>query len=108
MLSVLKFSLEIKKRNDNKKQANMLFMFALMGVCYLLFAGSVYAAYNLFKGELNEDGQINYDDLKLLELHLINKKTIPSYLLENADMNSDDKITVTDLTLLVRKFRKRH
>ncbi len=95
-----------KKRNDNKKQANMLFMFALMGVCYLLFAGSVYAAYNLFKGELNEDGQINYDDLKLLELHLINKKTIPSYLLENADMNSDDKITVTDLTLLVRKLEK--
>ncbi len=95
-----------KKRSDDKKRANRLFIFVIMGLCYLLFAGSVYAAYSLFKGELNEDGQIDYDDLKLLELHLINKKTIPSYLLENADINSDDKITITDLTLLVRKLEK--
>ena len=97
-----------KKRNDNKRHVNMLFVFTIVGLLYLLFAGSVYAAYNnsLFKGELNEDGQINYDDLKLLELHLINKKILPSYLLENADMNSDDKITVTDLTLLVQKLEK--
>ncbi len=94
-----------KKKNDNNKH-NMLVMFVLTGVGFLLFSGSVYAAYNLFKGELNEDGQINYDDLKLLELHLINKKILPDYLLENADMNSDDKITVTDLTLLVQKLEK--
>ncbi len=94
-----------RKKNDNNKNANKLFMFVLMGVCFLVFAGSVYA-YSLFKGELNEDGQINYDDLKLLELYLINKKTIPSYLLENADMNNDDKITITDLTLLVQKLEK--
>ena len=95
-----------RKKDDNKKHVNMFLMFALIGVCFLFFAGSVYAAYNLLKGELNEDGQINYDDLKLLELHLINRKMLPDYLLENADMNSDDKITVTDLTLLVQKLEK--
>jgi len=95
-----------KKKDENKKHVNMFFIVTLMSVGFLLFSGSVYAAYHLFKGELNEDGQINYDDLKLLELHLINKKILPSYLLENADMNSDDKITVTDLTLLVQKLEK--
>ena len=53
------------------------------------------------KGELNDDGIIDYNDVTLLEEHLIHKKDLPEDKISNADMNSDGKITVTDL-----KFHK--
>lgn len=68
--------------------------------------GVIYANNFASKGELNDDGQINYADVELLESHLIHLKELPQDKLENADMNSDGKITVTDLTLLIQKIEK--
>ena len=95
-----------RRKNDRTRNGKMLFVFTIIGLSYILFAGTVYAAYNdfLFKGELNGDSEINYNDLKLLQFHLIHQSILPDDVLENADMNSDGDITVTDLTLLVQKL----
>ena len=58
------------------------------------------------KGELNNDSQIDYSDVYLLESHLIHLSNLPEDKLENADMNSDGYITVTDLSLLIQKVEK--
>ena len=106
ILFILLLILYKRRKDKDNRNINMLFLFAIMGFSYILFAGTVYAAYNnfLFKGELNGDSQINYEDLKLLESHLIHKNLLPENLFENADINSDGNITVTDLTLLVQKL----
>lgn len=62
---------------------------------------------NINKGELNGDGQIDYADVHLLEMHLIHKQELAEDKLKNADMNSDGEITVTDLTLLIQKIEKK-
>ena len=76
-------------------------------IMFLLISfGVIYANNFASKGELNDDGEINYSDVSLLELHLINLKELPEDKLENADMNNDGEITVTDLTLLIQKIEK--
>ena len=79
--------------------------------------GTVYGAVTTFaqKGELNGDGAINYADVSLLEAHLIHLKPLgedkpieeAKTLLENADMNSDGKITITDLSILIQKIENK-
>ena len=73
----------------------------------LISFGVIYANNIASKGELNDDGEINYLDVSLLEMHLIQLKELPEDKLSNADMNSDGQITVTDLTLLVNKIENR-
>lgn len=58
------------------------------------------------KGELNGDGKVDYSDAELLELHLIHMQALPDNKLENADINNDEQITVTDLSLLIQKLEK--
>ncbi len=67
-------------------------------VIFLLISLGVIYANNINKGELNGDGKVDYADVRLLEEHLIHLKELPEDKLKNADMNNDDKITVTDLT----------
>lgn len=86
-----------------------MFMTILVtGVISLQLVGTIYAAVTDFtsKGELNDDGEINYLDVHVLELHLVHIEELPEEKLENADMNSDGKITVTDLALLVQKIEE--
>lgn len=75
-------------------------------VITLISFGVIYANNFASKGELNDDGEINYADVELLESHLIHLRELPEDKLENADMNSDGQITVTDLTLLIKKIEK--
>ena len=72
----------------------------------LISFGVIYANNIASKGELNDDGEINYADVSLLEMYLIHLNELPEDKLSNADMNSDGQITVTDLTLLVKKIEK--
>ena len=72
-----------------------------------MFLGVIYAVSNFStKGELNGDEEINYADVSLFQLHLIHLKELPTDKLENADMNSDGEITITDLDLLIKKIER--
>lgn len=79
-------------------------------ICILIFAlmymGIIYGA-NIYKGDVNGDGVVNYADVSLVQLHLISSKAIPEDKLKNADMNGDGQITVTDLTLMIQKIEKK-
>ncbi len=101
----------IKKKNKNKNNKTNLhsfLFFTTIGLVSLQFVGTVVALavnYSLL-GELNGDYEVNYADAELLELYLINSENIDKAYIENADMNGDNKITITDLTLLVQKLEK--
>ena len=99
------------KEQVNDKTSKTKFLFRI-SICFalvvILFLGVIYAATTFAsKGELNGDGAINYADVNLLEMHLINLKQLPEDKLENADMNNDGKITVTDLTILIQKIENK-
>ncbi len=96
------------KKKKNKGNYRSFLFFATVGLVYLQFVGSVFALavnYSLL-GEVNGDYEVNYEDVELLELYLINSGNIDKAYIENADMNGDNKITITDLTLLVQKLEK--
>lgn len=104
---ILLIILYIRHKSKNKNRIMHLSLIFL-GIIITEFVGTVCAfAYNFAqKGELNGDSKINYSDVSLLELHLIHLKSLEDDVLENADMNSDGKITITDLTILVQKIEK--
>ncbi len=92
------------KKIDKKinKKGKILFTILATGIITAQLVGTIYAVTQ--KGELNDDGAINYKDVSLLEQHLIALNTLPEEKQPNADMNADRKLTVTDLTLLVQKI----
>lgn len=92
------------KKIDKKinKKGKILFTIIATGIISSQLVGTIYAVAQ--KGELNDDGAINYEDVLLLEQHLIDLNSLPEDKYTNADMNSDGKLTVTDLTLLVQKI----
>jgi hypothetical protein len=93
------------KSKVNKKKKGFVISFCAVIISIQLF-GSVYTAFSAFalKGALNDDDVIDYADANLLEKHLIHLESLPEEKLENADMNSDGYLTVTDLSLLVQKI----
>ena len=98
----------MKKSVNNNIDRNkfLLKIIICIPIFLLIFLGVIYAM-NINKGELNGDGQIDYADVHLLEMHLIHKQELAEDKLKNADMNSDGEITVTDLTLLIQKIEKK-
>ena len=94
------------KKLDKKinKKTKMFITILSVGIITTQLVGTIYAVSE--KGELNDDGEINYKDVSLLEQHLIDLNKLPDDKLQNADMNSDNKLTVTDLSLLVQKIEK--
>ena len=70
----------------------------------VLAAGSAWAFSG--KGDLNDDGSTDYTDVELLEKHLIGLELLPEGRQRAADMNSDGKLAVTDLSLLIRRIEK--
>lgn len=94
------------KLKDKNRTINFSFLF--LGIIIAEFIGTTVAyAYDFSKkGELNGDSEINYADVSLLELHLVNLKKLAEDKLELADMNMDGKITITDLTVLIQKIEK--
>ncbi len=94
------------KEKDKSKSINLSLI--VLGIILTEFIGitSAYAYDFSKKGQLNGDSEINYADVSLLELHLIQLKNLPDDKLEFADMNMDGKITITDLTVLIQKIEK--
>ena len=105
-----------KKFFKSKKQ-KMIIIMILASILLIQFVGTVYGAVTYFsqKGELNGDGAVNYADVNLLVSHLVHIKSLDDgkskeeaeIILQNADMNNDAKITVTDLSLLIQKIENK-
>lgn len=85
-----------------KKSTRLFVTILCFGVISVQLATNIYAA--AIKGELNDDGKIDYKDVTLLEQHLIHLKELDEDKKNVADMNNDGKLTVTDLSLLVKKI----
>ena len=97
----------IKYKKIDKKIKNKKIIGMILGlVLTVQIAGTTYAAViNIVqKGEVNGDGIIDYNDVELVEKHLIRLEELSTDKLENADLNEDGKINVTDLTLLIKKI----
>ena len=81
------------------------FRFVLLAVLVLLLV--MMAAINAYtvhrKGELNGDGIIDDADVILLEKHLVSLGQLSEEQQRTADMNSDGWLTVTDVSLLLKK-----
>lgn len=96
----------ILKQNKKFSDKDSYYTFIIISLLSLVFFETVSAFSYDFnnKGELNGDGQVNYLDANLLELHLINLKYLPKDKHNNADISSDGKLTVMDLSLLIQKI----
>lgn len=94
-----------KLKSKDKKIIGMI----LAIIITAQLAGTTYATIldNSKKGEVNDDGLINYTDVELIQKHLIGLEKLADDKLENADLNNDQKITVTDLTLLIKKIENK-
>lgn len=89
----------------SKNQKKFMVLFIVLTLSFEFIGTTAKAFYDFSqKGELNDDSVVDYIDVNSLESHLISLNKLPESKYENADMNSDGKITVTDLTLLVQKL----
>ena len=59
------------------------------------------------KGDINGDGKIDIDDIKLLKDHLDGKITLDEEQLESADIDNDGKVDLKDLRLMIYRFEER-
>ena len=92
---------KIRMKEKTRKISKISMCLALF---LILSLGVIYAANVISsKGELNDDGIIDYSDVNLLEKHLIHLQALPEEKHTNADMNGDGEITVTDLSLLIKR-----
>ena len=92
----------ILKRNQ---KWTLLIVIGMISVQTIVTGISAAASYTA-KGELNEDGMVDYKDVELLQQYLIHQGELSDQAIKNADMNSDGELTVTDLTLLIQKIEK--
>ena len=102
-----------RKLFKSKKQRRII-VILLATILLIQFVGTVYGAITYFsqKGELNGDGAVNYADVNLLVSHLVHIKSLEEgkseeeakVVMQNADMNNDGEITVTDLSFLIQKI----
>lgn len=99
------FFIYLRRKKDDDHNISYMSLI-VFGILLTGFAYSTCVfAYNIsLKGEVNGDSIISYDDVNLLEKHLIGLDQIVPERLENADMNMDGEITVTDLSLLIQKL----
>ncbi len=103
LLIVIGLYLKYKSKDKNRTINLSLWVLGFILTEFMGITGA-YAYDFSKKGELNGDSEINYADVSLLELHLINLKTLEEDKLEKADMNMDGKLNVTDLSILIQKI----
>lgn len=86
------------------RKNKVVLIFGLIILCSLVAVNQIYAYTK--KGELNQDGVIDHADIVLLEKHLISLTTLTDAQQKVADMNSDGELTVTDLSILLKRVEK--
>ena len=72
-------------------------------ICCHLGSAAAYAG----RGDLNDDGSVDYTDVEILQKHLIAMEVLPENGQNKADMNLDGNLTVTDLSALIRRIEKK-
>lgn len=69
-----------------------------------LTAGNAHAFHG--KGDLNGDGGVDYLDVVLLQRHLTALEVLPETDQDAADLDGSGSLTVTDLSLLIRRIER--
>ena len=73
----------------------------MLMICVILISQStVFAASEIFLGDVNQSSVIDDEDIEIMQEYLIKLKDVT--LLEQADMNSDSKLSIIDLSLLIK------
>ena len=99
ILAIIAIILLYCKNMNNKKTLMMLI------ICGILISQStVFAASEIFLGDINQSSIIDDEDIGIMQEYLINLKDVSS--LEQADMNSDSKLSIIDLSLLIKQQKK--
>lgn len=101
LISFIKLKkIEIK----SKKLFSILFGVILTGT---LLSNSYANSEPRDKGDINKDTQINIADVEILENHLVNIEIISDEdSLYIADINDDEKISIVDLSMLIKLTKK--
>lgn len=87
------------KNMNNRKTLMMLI------ICGILISQStVFAASEIFLGDVNQSSVIDDEDIEIMQEYLIKSKNVTS--LEQADMNSDSKLSIIDLSLLIKQQKE--
>ena len=74
------------------------------GTLAVIGGGIVYGLQK--KGDLNDDSLVDYDDVALFARHMVGLDSMDTTQRLAADMDSDGRLTVTDLALLIRAVEK--
>lgn len=86
----------------NKKIGKTMIMLIICGI--LISQSTVFAASEIFVGDINQSSVIDDEDIQIMQEYLIKSKSITS--LEQADMNSDNKLSIIDLSLLIKQQKE--
>jgi len=79
------------------------------GLCIVeIFAVAAMVGYDVDRGELTGDGNLDFHDVEALREHLVNLEMLSPLKLANADMNKDGKLTCLDLAILLDKTMEKN
>ena len=99
ILAIIAIILLYCKNMNNKKTLMMLI------ICGILISQStVFAVSEIFLGDINQSSVIDDEDIEIMQEYLIKTKNVTS--LEQADMNSDSKLSIIDLSLLIKQQKE--
>lgn len=54
----------------------------------------------IIKGDINNDGRINFEDLNLMNLYIVGAIQLTDDALVSADINNDGKVDIVDLAAI--------
>lgn len=103
LISIVAFViLSIIFYNKNKKIGKTMMMLMICGI--LISQGTVFAASEIFVGDINQSSVIDDEDIEIMQEYLIKSKDVTS--LKQADMNNDSKLSIIDLSLLIKQQKE--
>lgn len=103
LISIFVFAiLSIVFYHKSKKCGKTMMMLIICGI--LISQSTVFAASEIFLGDINQSSVIDDEDIGIMQEYLINLKDVSS--LEQADMNSDSKLSIIDLSLLIKQQKE--
>ncbi len=109
LISLILVAVLLTERRKGRLSSGSMGGRILTGILLITLAASAVlgsAAASTGKGDLNEDGSVDYTDVELLEKHLIELELLPENRERTADLNSDGDLTVSDLSILIRRIEK--
>ena len=92
-------------RRQKRKTGTLLAGILICGAAAAFLGGSVSALRG--KGDLNGDGMVDYADVRLLKQHLTAIGLLSEEGTDRADMDGSGALTITDLSLLIRRVENR-